>query len=82
MDTQHKNQAQAYAERVIKALGETAEVARMCKVSMAAVSQWKENGIPDYRIDFLRLKRPEAFKEIDLESGDPAPDNPQPPTNH
>lgn len=73
MDTQHKTPEQAYAERVITALGGTAATAKLCKTSMAAISQWKENGIPDYRLDFLRLARPDVFQDAE-------PD--QPPTDH
>lgn len=70
MDIPNKAQVKAYAVRVIDALGGTAEVARLCKINMAAVSQWKENGIPSYRDDFLRLARPDVFEDLD------APDQP------
>lgn len=63
MDTQNRTQTQAYAVRIIDDLGGTAEVARLCNTSMAAVSQWKKNGIPEYRLDFLRLARPVVFAE-------------------
>jgi hypothetical protein len=65
MDTQHIEQKRAYAVRVIDALDGTAAVARLCKTSMAAVSQWKENGIPEYRLDFLRLARPDVFEGLE-----------------
>jgi hypothetical protein len=65
MDTQDKTEAQAYAVRVIDKLDGTAAVACLCKTSMAAVSQWKTNGIPEYRLDFLRLARPAVFAELD-----------------
>jgi hypothetical protein len=67
MDIPHKTQEQAYAERAIDLLGGTSATAKLCKISDAAVSQWKENGIPDYRIDFLRLARPSVFDELDRE---------------
>jgi hypothetical protein len=75
MDTQTQTPEQAYATRVIDAFDGTAELARLCKISMAAVSQWKENGIPGYRIDFLRLARPDVFARLDAEdqaAADPA----------
>lgn len=74
MDTQTKTPEQAFAISVIDALGGTAEVARLCKTSMAAVSQWKDNGIPGYRVDFLKLARPDAFEGLD----DPSDAQPPP----
>lgn len=47
--------------QVIDDLGGTAEVARLCNVSMAAVSQWRENGIPDARMMYLKVIRPDVF---------------------
>lgn len=65
MNTQDHTPEKAYAVRVIEALGGTAEVARLCKIDMAAVSQWKKKGIPSYRVDFLKLARPDAFQGLD-----------------
>lgn len=45
------------AERIIDGLDGTVAVALLCKVDPSAVSQWRKNGIPRYRIDFLRLAR-------------------------
>lgn len=47
--------------QLIDALGGTAKVATLCKVSMAAVSQWREDGIPDARRMYLELARPDVF---------------------
>lgn len=47
-------------DRVIAYLGGPAAVARLCRVSRAAVSQWKQNGMPEARIMFLR----EKFKDL------------------
>jgi hypothetical protein len=47
------------AELVIDGLGGTVVVATLCDVDPGAVSQWRWNGIPKYRIDFLRLARPD-----------------------
>lgn len=75
MDTQHKTPAQAFAERVIANLGGTSATAKLCKTSMAAISQWKENGIPDYRLDFLKLARPDVFQGLEeVETDHPNPD--------
>lgn len=66
MNIHPKTQAQAYAERVIASLGGTSATAKLCKTSMAAISQWKENGIPEYRLDFLKLARPDVFSDPGL----------------
>ena len=50
------------ANKIIDALGGTAETARICEVSMSSVSEWrKKNAIPKAREMYLRLLRPEAF---------------------
>ncbi len=56
---------------IIKKLGGTAKTAALCEISPAAVSQWIENGIPPGRLMFLRLARPDVFKEIEGTSGSP-----------
>ena len=53
------------ASQIIDALGGTAKVATLCEVSMAAVSQWREDGIPKPRLMFLRLARPEIFPKVE-----------------
>lgn len=40
--------------RVINSLGGTAEVSRLCEVTISAVSQWKTLGMPKARFMFLR----------------------------
>lgn len=72
MDTQHFPDAQSYAANVISRLGGTAATARLCKTSMAAISQWKREGIPDYRLDFLKLARPDVFEGLE-EPSTPSP---------
>jgi hypothetical protein len=47
--------------QIIEKLGGVAETARLCDVSMSAVSQWKENGIPKTQLKFLKLAKPEVF---------------------
>lgn len=59
MRTQKNLRDQLVAKRVIQALGETAAVARICRIDMAAVSQWKTNGVPKYRMDFFEAKFPD-----------------------
>lgn len=51
----------AEANRVIDALGGTAAVADLCDVNMQAVSQWRRNGIPGARRQYLRAVRPDVF---------------------
>lgn len=47
--------------KIIDDLGGTAKVAALCEVSMAAVSQWRESGIPKARLMFLQVVRPDVF---------------------
>ena len=54
--------------KIIEKLGGTAETARICDVSMAAVSQWRINGIPKTQLKFLQLAKPKVFKELQKES--------------
>lgn len=49
------------SQQIIEQLGGTAETARICEVSMAAVSQWKTNGIPKTQLKFLMLLRTDIF---------------------
>lgn len=49
------------ANQIIDALGGTAEVARLCNVKSPSVSEWRTNGIPPARLQYLRLLRPEVF---------------------
>jgi hypothetical protein len=46
---------------IIDALGGTSATARLCEVSPAAVTPWRTKGIPQARLMFLRLKRPDLF---------------------
>lgn len=68
IDTVRRN---AYASRmddseIIDKLGGTCVVASICKVKPPSVSEWRRNGIPDARRQFLELLRPDVF-------GAPAP---------
>jgi hypothetical protein len=55
-----------HATQVISALGETAEVARMFRVSMPSVSDWKQNGIPPARMMYLKVAHKKRLAGIDL----------------
>lgn len=49
--------------KLIDQLNGTVEVARLCHVSSQAVSKWRKDGIPDARMMFLRLARPDVFED-------------------
>lgn len=49
--------------KIIDALGGTAEVAKICRVRSPSVSEWRRNGIPDARLQFLQLLRPDVFED-------------------
>jgi hypothetical protein len=43
---------------LINKLGGTFKVARLCDITPQAVSQWRTQGIPDSRRQFLSLRHP------------------------
>ncbi|MCR4297546.1 MAG: helix-turn-helix domain-containing protein [Gallionella sp.] len=49
------------ANQIIDGIGGTVATAELCRVSPQAVSQWREDGIPEARLMFLQLARPEIF---------------------
>lgn len=59
MATKQKSDSQ-----LIDEAGGTAEVARLCHVSMQAVSNWREEGIPAARRLFLQAVRPAVFGTV------------------
>lgn len=52
------------ANKIIDALGGTAEVARLCEVQPPSVSEWRHAGIPRARLKYLRLLRPDVFADM------------------
>lgn len=52
--------------KIIDALGGTAEVARLCQVKPPSVSQWRESGIPAARLMYLKAVRPDVFSAVDV----------------
>lgn len=56
------------ASEIIEALGGTFRVAELCEVRPPSVSDWKKHGIPRARMMFLRVARPDVFKELDEDS--------------
>ena len=58
----------AYAPRmddseIIDKLGGTSAVAEICKIRPPSVSEWRKNGIPAARRQFLELLRPDVFAQ-------------------
>lgn len=53
-------------ERLIKSLGGTGQVAALCNISDAAVSQWRHSGIPKARLDFFKAIRPDLFSKDEI----------------
>lgn len=49
--------------KIIDDIGGTQVVADLCKVTKGAVSQWRTDGIPNARLMFLELARPDVFAE-------------------
>ncbi len=49
------------ASNLIKALGGTVQVARICSVSAPSVSQWRKRGIPKPWMLLFRERYPERF---------------------
>ncbi|HDR8930465.1 TPA: hypothetical protein QDA84_000458 [Burkholderia vietnamiensis] len=49
---------------MIDALGGTSAVANLFEIDPGAVSQWRRNGIPKPRMQYLRLARPDVFLKL------------------
>ncbi|HBD37092.1 MULTISPECIES: hypothetical protein [unclassified Cupriavidus] len=60
------------ANIVIDRLGGTSAVAKICEIKPPSVHEWRENGIPKARLQFLRLAYPDAFKGLEEPSAAPA----------
>ncbi len=58
------------ASKIIDELGGTAAVARLCEVQPPSVSEWRKHGIPQARLMFLRLARPDVFRGMDQPAAD------------
>ena len=57
-----------HATKIIEALGDTAEVARMFDVRMPSVSDWKKHGIPRARMMYLKVAQTQALEGVDLDA--------------
>lgn len=53
---------QTEANRIIDAMGGTSKVAELFGITTGAVSQWREDGIPESRIFSIKLMRKDLFK--------------------
>lgn len=49
------------ASKIIDLLGGTTAVAKLCQVKQPSVSEWRRNGIPRARRQFLEVVRPDVF---------------------
>lgn len=49
------------SNKIIDALGGTNEVARLCGIKPGSVSGWRKVGIPQARLMYLKLARPDVF---------------------
>lgn len=61
------------ANTVIDRLGGTSAVARLCECKPPSVHEWRINGIPKPRLQFLRLAHPEAFEGLDVDGPEKMP---------
>jgi hypothetical protein len=48
--------------RIIDALGGTGKVAEICDLTDAAISQWRNNGIPKAWLKYFKAYYPAAFR--------------------
>lgn len=48
--------------QIIDEFGGTSKVAEIFHITTGAVSQWRSEGIPDARLMYLKLLRPEVFE--------------------
>jgi len=57
-----------YHSAIIDAFGGTSKLAKICRIDPAAVCQWRTNGIPEYRMDYFKLLRPDIFVDVAQEN--------------
>lgn len=50
-------------ERVINEFDGPPKVAKLFSISRQAVSKWKRRGIPDSRLMYLKLLKPQVFEK-------------------
>lgn len=58
-------QQDAYASAVIDRLGGTSAVARIFDIRPSSVHQWRIDGLPKARLQYLRVAFPKVLKSIE-----------------
>ena len=61
MNTSIENELKI-ANRIIDALGGTSAVAELFEITVGGVSQWRTNGIPKPRMQYIKLLRPDLVR--------------------
>lgn len=56
--------------KIIDRLGGTSTVARLCRVKSPSVSEWRREGIPPARRQFLEVLRPDVFAGDDADNSE------------
>lgn len=51
------------SSKIIDRLGGNSEVSRLFEISSQAVSKWRREGIPNPRMMYLKLARPDVFED-------------------
>lgn len=65
MDTQTSPKAQA-ASAIIDRLDGTSAVALLCDIKPPSVSGWRHDGIPKAQLNYLKVIRPDVFKDPEI----------------
>lgn len=63
MRMNEKTIKQQEANRIIDAMGGTVAVCTLFDITSGAVSQWRDEGIPEARMFSIRLLRPDLFEK-------------------
>ena len=50
-------------DEIIDSLGGSSAVAELFEITVGAVSQWRNYGIPKARLMYLKVARPDVFKK-------------------
>lgn len=59
------------ANTVITRLGGTSAVAKICEIKPPSVHEWRVNGIPKARLQFLRVAYPHVFEGLEEANAPP-----------
>ena len=58
------------ANTIIDRLGGTTTVAELTELTAGAISQWRQNGIPDPWLRLFKATRPDVFENINDDGSD------------